>query len=162
MEGRVSQSFVEKTADCEYKLSNGVIVPLRDEKGDIKIDLVLYLLGFHYDFHTGQANYKLLTKDVKYNRVYDSTSVFVRSDTSPHLVREMKVYCGKIREDYLHKGIYAEDKILTVEFDTKDTLDINSIGSKEEYDKGYNRMKDVGESGTFKGIGEAIEESRMD
>ncbi|AGH31958.1 hypothetical protein VPIG_00101 [Vibrio phage PWH3a-P1] len=147
LHGSVSEDFIEKVADMEFRDDMGEIIPLRDEKGDAKLDLILYILGFYWyhgptqsDIEEGVpvrnegAVYDQLTKDTRYHRNYKSETVYVRNVNKPYEVKNMKVYTGYIRPNYPYKNLYASGEILVGDFiKGGDTMNILDIGDESSY-----------------------------
>lgn len=149
LHGSVSEDFIETVSDMEIKDDEGNPIALRDEKGNPKLDLILYILGFHWYHGQSQSEvdegdkvkpegavYSQLTQDVRYHRNYKSETVFVRNSKRPYEVKEMKVYTGYIRERYPYKNLYASGEILVGDFikggELKNILD---VGDEQEYKK---------------------------
>ena len=143
--GTVSEDYVNMIADKAPDM-------LRSKSsGEVLIDPTLVALGFHYDMTTKSALYTTLTKGVNRKEMgsYNIDEVYVRNPSMPHQVRQMTVYSGLIREDYLYKGIYldgsdSEEGCLgcvvkvgdfTVGSDIQNILD---IGEEKYYSDGWN------------------------
>ncbi|WNO47349.1 hypothetical protein [Vibrio phage vB_VibM_10AMN] len=163
LHGSVSEDFIEKVADMEFRDDMGEIIPLRDGDGNVKIDLVLYILGFYWyygetkkEFDEKAADkktrrsrqtkelqevarpegavYDMLTKDTRYHRNYKSETVFVRNSKRPYEVKEMKVYTGYIRPNYPYKDLYSSGEILVGDFIHGGELkNILDVGDEHSY-----------------------------
>lgn len=134
--GKVSEDFLELLADMELKDPRGKVIKFKNSEGVILTDLLLYTLGFEYDFHQNKAKYELLTKDTKYHRTYGSETVYVRNQKIPHYVRDMKVYYGKIRKTYKGDmiGHYETQEVVTSsDLSRGEWINILEIGSDIVY-----------------------------
>jgi len=149
LHGSVSEDFVEKVADMEYRDDEGQIISLRDENGNPKLDLILYILGFPWYHGQSQAEaeagekeraegavYDMLTQDTRYHRNYKSETVYVRNVKRPYEVKNMRVYTSYIRPNYPYKDLYESGQILVGDFikggELKNILD---VGDEDSYRK---------------------------
>ena len=150
LEGYVSEDFINLAATMSY---NGI--PLGSKSGKPDLDLILYALGFHYNYEKDKAEYIMITEDVTYNRVRDSTGVYIRDINNPTLVKYSKVFSGEIRKNYPFAAIYENDQVLTPSFKGNSTHKIDEIGESEHYNSSW-----VGGEGSRLGVED--EQIRLD
>lgn len=135
--GKVSEDFIEMLSEMYvYDKKTGQKILLKTKDGDILVDDILNILGYNYDYITHKADYELLTGDVKFHRDYESASVYVRNQKFPNYVRKMKVYCGKIKDNYCDGMIsyYKSGEIVTSDsLDRGEWVNILTIGSESLY-----------------------------
>lgn len=164
----ISEDFLEMLADMKYYDNEGNVVNLRKKCGQPDTDLLLYILGFHWNNKRNRANYEMLTEDVKYHRRYDSKGVYVRNNSGTtrietgydvwerpidvevvgksYEVRQMKVYTGYIRKNYPYKDLYKDGEIKVGNFthggELKNILEIGkkTIYKKSKYEGGSFRL----------------------
>lgn len=149
LHGSVSEDFIEKVADMEYRDDEGQVINLRDEEGNPKLNLILYILGFYWYHGQSQAEaeagekereegavFERLTQDTRYHRNYKSETVYVRNVHKPYEVKNMKVYTGYIRPNYPYKRLYASGQILVGDFIHGGAIkNILDIGDEDSYRK---------------------------
>ena len=148
LHGSVSEDFIEKVADMEYRDDEGQVISLRDENGNPKLDLILYILGFYWCYGQSKSEfdemgevekpegavYDRLTQDTRYHRNYKSETVNVRNKHRPYEIKNMRVYTRYIRPNYPYKDLYASGEILVGDFihggELKNILD---VGDEHSY-----------------------------
>ena len=147
LHGSVTEDYVHYIANnfTEY---NGTPTNFKNKDGSPKLDLILYMLGFHWNDKANQAVYELLTEDVRSQRRRDSTEVYVRNDKLPYEVKRMRVYIGNIREDYPYKDLYHTGNILIGDFshgsETYNILDVGDPNCADYVGVEYRVMREVG------------------
>ena len=137
MYGNVSYDFLEMVADYTMKGADGKLITFRNSNGTIKIDELLYTLGFRWDYRNNCASYSILSKAQRFKDEDDGLGVYVRNiEGKPYEVKNMIVYAGEIRENYPYKALYEGKEILIGKFDSVgETKNILEIGDKDEYNK---------------------------
>lgn len=85
--------------------------PLLDKNGNVNTDATLYMLGFERDERSGRVLYELLSKSWERKHLKDDTltelnKVYVRHPKYPFLVKQEKVFNGKIRENASKRKMY--------------------------------------------------------
>ena len=134
--GSVSEDFLESVADHTLTLPNGKVLTFRDHKGKVKVDLLLFVLGFKWSKRNNKAVYSILSKVQRFKDDNASEGVLVRNHLKPYEVRDMTVYAGEIRKSYPYKNLYKDDTtILMGDFKVGgEVKNILKIGSKQAYE----------------------------
>ena len=134
--GNVSEDFLEMVADYTLTLPNGRVITFRNKDGSIKVDELLYTLGFKWDTRHNCARYEILSKLQRAKKEKVTKGVLVRNHKRPYEVRNMTVYAGEIRKNYPYMDLYKDDTTVLMGNFTKGgkVKNILSVGTKQAYE----------------------------